>query len=82
MLTDPAPEEGETDHDTAELLRFVTVAENCVDCPPVNDTEEGETETDPVGINWTTALAVAGTPLVVVAITVTEVCDAKLDGAV
>jgi hypothetical protein len=69
------------DQVTAVLLEPVTVAFSVVDCPSVNEADEGETVTD-TGASDTLAVAVLVGSAALAAVTVTVCAEAMGDGAV
>ena len=75
------PTAGEIDHVTAVFVVPVTLAENCLDCPPFNETAVGDTEictTGAGGTRLTVAEAAFEVSATLRAVTVT-VCAASTE---
>lgn len=79
MLTVPAA--GDKDQFTAVLLDPVTVALSVVDCPAVNEADEGDTVTN-TGTSDILAVAVLVGSAALAAVTVMVCADGMVAGAV
>jgi hypothetical protein len=79
---DKVPTDGDMDQVTLVLLEPVTVAFNVVDCPPVSDAAEGDTDTDTVGTSDIVAVSLLVESATLVALTVMVCADNMVGGAV